>query len=503
MADGADSPATPNQPQGDLRGLEARRLFEAIVADAEEGVVVVDPNGVISYANPAAEFLLGHGRSDLVGEMFGLPPIAHDQPIQVNVISQDSTIRLVDLRIEPLTSGPDGALVLRLKDITVYHRSISDARDEVRRRDEFLAMLSHELRNPLAAIRSAAFLLTSDGVDTPSRDRAAAVVDRQFGHLTRILDDLLDVARILRGKLVIARTPVDMGDVLRDAVEAAAPLITQQRHNLELRLPDAELWVAGDATRLEQIAVNLLNNAAKFTPRGGNIALHADKHGAEIVIRVRDDGPGIAADLLPRIFEPFVQGVQTLERSDGGLGIGLMLVRTFVELHGGSIDAHANTDGAGMSFTVRLPLVERRPKTEPSPPEGSAPRPLQILLVEDNDDARQMLGMLLVAKGHRITEAANGPAGLSIALELRPDVAFLDIGLPGMNGFELARRLRQEIPGTLYLVALTGYGSPKDLREARDAGFDELVVKPIQLPELCRILESCRPDRVTPRNDDT
>jgi signal transduction histidine kinase/CheY-like chemotaxis protein len=502
MVDETDSRGDSDPLQGGDRGLEARKRFEAIVADAEEGVVVLEPNGVIGYANAAAEFLLGHGRSELVGEMFGLPAAPNDQPITVNVVSRDDTVRLVELRIEPLAAGPEGTLVLRLKDVTAYHRSVSSARDEVRRRDEFLAMLSHELRNPLAAIRSAAVLLGCDDLEPWSRREASTVLDRQFGHLTRILDDLLDVTRILRGKLAIAPERVELNQVLRDAAEAVAPRMTERGHRFRLDLPERKLWVWGDGTRLEQVVVNLLINAVKFTPHGGNITLSAEADAAGVEIRVSDDGPGIAEDLLPRIFEPFVQGAQTLERSDGGLGIGLMLVRTFIILHRGTVDVRPNEAGPGVSFTVRLPLLDADAEPTSHPAGASAERPLRILLVEDNGDVRRMLKLLLVAQGHEVVEAANGPDGLSAALERLPDVAFLDIGLPGMNGYELARRLRREIQGRLpRLVALTGYGTPEDVREAREAGFDDHMVKPVNFPALCKLLDTCRRDGAAPRDE--
>lgn len=477
---------------GSATDSASRAQFEQIVARAGEGVVILEPNGAIGYANSAAEFLLGHGRSDLVGEMFGLPAVPSDQPIAVNVVSRDDTVRLIELRIEPLAAGPEGTLVLRLKDVTAYHQRVADALDEVRRRDEFLAMLSHELRNPLAAIRSSSILLASEEIDSQSRGEAAAVLDRQFSHLARILDDLLDVARILRGKLAIVPARVDLNQVLKDAADAVAHLIRQRGHRFELDLPSQPLWLRGDATRLEQAAVNLLNNAIKFTPEGGRVAMTATVEGQTAIVEVRDDGPGIPAELQPRIFEPFVQGQQTLDRSDGGLGIGLMLVRTFVELHGGSAAVRSDGAGSGATFSFRLPLMKA--KTEPTSEgsNGQAPRSLRILLVEDNDDARRMLRLLLRTRGHDVIEAANGPDGLSAALERGPDVALVDIGLPGIDGYELARRLRREAEGKApHLVALTGYGTSEDVQASRDAGFDDHLVKPVAFKDLCRLLDAC------------
>jgi len=477
-----------------------RKRFEAIVADADEGFVILEPGAVIGYANAAAEFLLGHGTTELVGEVFDLPSVPSDEPIHVNVISHDDTLRLVELRIEPLVDGPEGTLLLRLKDVTAYHRSVSEARNETRQRDEFLAMLSHELRNPLAAIQSSAVLLAKDNLGSQSRREASAVLSRQFGHLTRILDDLLDVTRVLRGKLSIVSERVALHRVLTDAVEAVAPLVAQRGHRFKADLPQQELWVWGNPTRLEQIVVNLLVNAIKFTPHGGEIVLSAAPRATEVEISVRDNGPGIPEELLPSIFDPFVQGAQTLARSDGGLGIGLMLVRSFVHLHGGSTNVCPNDDGRGVTFLVRLPLVacESLPSGQTS--KDAADDTLKILLVEDSDDARRMLRMLLEDDGHHVIEAADGLSGLNAVLERNPDVALVDIGLPAMDGYELARRVRREAQGNPpRLIALTGYGTPEDVKAAIDAGFDDHLIKPVHLPELFRILEACRIERAGKR----
>ncbi|QDU27058.1 Autoinducer 2 sensor kinase/phosphatase LuxQ [Anatilimnocola aggregata] len=485
----------PHHPQ------VGRKRFEAIVADAEEGVVFLDPGAVIGYANAAAEFLLGRGPTELVGEKFDLPSVPSHQPIHVNVISRDDRLRLVELRIEPLTDGPEGTLLLRLKDVTAYHQSVSEARNETRQRDEFLAMLSHELRNPLAAIQSSAVLLAKDNLGPQSRREASAVLNRQFGHLTRILDDLLDVTRVLRGKLSIVSERVALHRVLTDAVEAVSSLITQRGHRFTADLPEQEMWVWGNPTRLEQIVVNLLVNAIKFTPHGGKITLCAAQQATEVEITVRDNGPGIPAELLPRIFDPFVQGAQTLARSDGGLGIGLMLVRTFVHLHGGSIDVCANDDGCGVTFSVRLPLIACESKLSEQAAD-QVTNSLRVLLVEDSDDARLMLRMLLEDDGHHVIEAADGLSGLNAVLERRPDVALIDIGLPAMDGYELARRVRREAEGTPpHMIALTGYGTPEDVQRALDAGFDDHLVKPVNLPELLRRLETCRLERAGSRTN--
>jgi signal transduction histidine kinase/CheY-like chemotaxis protein len=469
--------------------LSAEHCFQAIVADADEGVVVLYPNGMIGYTNAAAEFLLGYGRRELVGEMFGLPLRAGKFPTSINVISSDSQLRLVELRIETLAAEPAGTLVLRLRDITTQERHLSQVRDEVRRRDEFLAMLSHELRNPLAAIQSAAQLLTFDDLPNSARRDAGSVLARQFKHLTRILDDLLDISRITRGKLALIHERIDLLQVLRDAVEAVLPAISRREHVLEIDLPQHELWVWGDATRLEQTFVNLLTNAAKFTANAGEIKLQAVVGRDNVEIRVQDNGPGIPADLMSTVFEPFVQMEQTLDRSEGGMGIGLMLARTFVELHKGSIQVHANEGSSGVTFSVILPLLEKNQQPFDHAAAHPAERSLSIALVEDSEDCRRMLAVLLESEGHRVLEAATGPAGLELILRERPQIALIDVGLPEMSGYEVARRIPKGSGGNpCRLIALTGYGTDHDAQTARDSGFHEHLIKPVEFGRVCELL---------------
>jgi len=490
MAAGSDRIDRVDGPQDPSARTDVRQRFQAIVSEAEEGVVILEPNGTIGYANGAAEFLLGHRRSELQGEMFGLPLAPRQEAVTINVVAQDGTIRTGEMRIEPLLGDARGTMIIRVRDITAHSIREASVRDEVRRRDEFLAMLSHELRNPLSAIQNAAQLLGLDELGSPDRREASAVLDRQFQHLRRILDDLLDVARILRGKLIMTPRRVELNPILHDALDAAYPLISRRNHAVEVDIPREAMWVWGDPTRLEQIAVNLLTNAAKFTPAGGRISLAACRsRGDAVEIRVSDNGPGIPETLHAQIFESFVQGPQSLERTEGGLGIGLMLVRTFAALHGGRVEIRNNAPAPGATFTVYLPLIAEETGTPGEERAAPDPQTLRVLLVEDSDDSRRMLKLLLESEGHGVLEAATGPEGLSAILRDRPDVALVDIGLPGLDGYEIAREVRRRLPESgLRLVALTGYGTAEDVNRAQSAGFDEHLVKPISLVELRRCL---------------
>lgn len=339
-------------------GAVEPHLFESLVARAGEGVVVLRRDRVVCYTNPAAEFLLGCPRANLLGEMFGVPVLQTQNPVRLNAISADGRMRLVELRVEPLPDDRDGLTVVRLQDITTYHQDAAAAREEVRRRDEFLAMLSHELRNPLGAIQFAACLLARDDLTPQSRSANAQMFERQFTHLRRILDDLLDLSRVTRGKLHTVNDRVDVTRVVRDGVEAVGPLVARAGHAIRSDIPPAAVWVWGDATRLEQVVVNLLTNAIKFTPGpGGRVGVSVTTAGEVVELVVRDNGPGVPEELRPHIFEPFVQGKQDVARTEGGLGIGLTLAHGIVALHGGTIAVAAAADGPGAVFTARLPLL--------------------------------------------------------------------------------------------------------------------------------------------------
>jgi PAS domain S-box-containing protein len=356
-----------------------------------------------------------------------------------------------------------------------------------RQKDAFLAMLSHELRNPIAPIRNAAHILRLRTAENPALRRAAEIVERQAQHLARMVDDLLDVSRITWGRIELQPEPVSLDALLRQAGDNVRPLVEEREQTLSLSLPSEILWLEADPTRLVQVVTNLLHNAAKYTDPGGRIELSARREGSDAVIRIRDTGAGIAPELLPHVFDPFRQADRTLDRAQGGLGIGLTLVQRLVQLHGGTVTAHSEGPGRGSEFVLRLPAIpgpppERDGKKEP--PESMAAGK-RVLVVDDNRDAASSLADLLELQGHEVCVAFDGSEALVMARQQRPQVVLLDIGLPGIDGYEVARRMR-DVPGLrdAVLVALTGYGHEEDRRRSREAGFDRHLVKPVNVEDL-------------------
>jgi signal transduction histidine kinase/CheY-like chemotaxis protein len=364
------------------------------------------------------------------------------------------------------------------------------AEDSNRLKDEFLAMLGHELRNPLAAISSAAQVLAARCGRDEIALNASQILSRQTRHLARLMDDLLDVGRVMAGKIALDRRTLDLADAARQAVSTLRAAGMLDRHRFSLCAEPA--WVHADGNRIEQIVTNLLANALKYTPRDGKVSLAVEQRGGEAVLCVTDDGIGMDAELRPRVFDLFVQGRQALHRAQGGLGIGLTLVRRLVEMHGGSVTADSPGEGRGSSFTVRLPLAAAPEAFIPAVPSVSmapAARPCRVLLVEDNDDARSMMRSLLAAEGHDVCEAADGSLAIAAAETTAFDIAFVDVGLPTVDGYEVARRLRAieraQRRERMRLVAVTGYGQPGDRANALAAGFDLHLVKPVE-PEVLR-----------------
>jgi signal transduction histidine kinase len=364
-------------------------------------------------------------------------------------------------------------------------------READRRKDEFLAMLAHELRNPLAPIRTAVQLLRLKELPEAHSARARDTIDRQVEHLVCLIDDLLDVSRITRGKIDLRREPVDLHLVVERAIEQTRPLFERHRQPVVADLPNRRVTVLGDDVRLSQVLGNLLVNAAKFTPPEGAVRVRLSCSGSHAELEVRDSGCGIAPDLLPHVFDLFVQGRQTIDRSHGGLGLGLAIVRNLVALHGGSVQAHSGGEGRGAAFTVRLPLHEGE-QSRPAPPEplGGTAGSGRILLVDDNADAAQTLGELLGVIGYEVRTAGDADEALEVQDVFRPQLALLDIGLPRIDGYQLAGLIRRRPHAqAMRLVALTGYGQDSDRARAREAGFDEHLVKPVEIDKLIAVID--------------
>jgi PAS domain S-box-containing protein len=366
-----------------------------------------------------------------------------------------------------------------------------DAEMANRAKDEFLAMLGHELRNPLAPIVTALHLVRQR-VGTQI-DRELKVIDRQLRHVVRLVDDLLDVSRIARGQITLTKEPVEIGDVINKAIELARPIIDEKRHRLRVDVAPA-LMVSGDPVRLTQVMANLLNNSAKYTDAGGELSVSAVQRGDRVVIRVRDNGIGIAPDVLPRVFDLFVQETQSIDRAKGGLGLGLAIVRNLVRAHGGTVTAHSEGTGKGSEMVVELPILAALGQPASPSPDGhhaAAPRNRRLLVVDDNADAAELLAESLSLVGYEAHKATDAAAALEVAAKVQPAIALLDLGLPVIDGYELARRLRAlDGLGGLRVIAVTGYGQASDRERSRQAGFDAHLVKPITIEAVQRVLES-------------
>jgi PAS domain S-box-containing protein len=504
-----------------------RAHLAAIVESSDDAIVSKTLQSIILSWNRGAERLFGYSADEAIGQPITmlLPPdrLSEEQQIIDRIIRGDriehfETVRVckdgrridISLTISPIRDAK-GEIVGASKvarDISL-RKSLEVRNNELREReqlarqeaeaanrakDEFLAMLGHELRNPLSPILTALQLMKLRGSGGLERERT--VIERQVSHLTRLVDDLLDVSRIARGKVELKEELVEISEVVAKAIEIATPLLDQRTHALDVDVP-RRLWVRGDSTRLNQVVSNLLTNAAKYTPPGGRITIRAIEERGEIVIRVRDAGIGIAPDVLPSVFDLFVQERQGIDRSQGGLGLGLTIVRNLVERHGGTVSAHSGGRGTGSEFVVRLPRAEVPAETPvPGGVESAsesvvaaADVALRILVVDDSVDGAEMLALALSAKGYRTQVAFDAPTALKIAAEFRPAIAFLDIGLPVMDGYELAARLRDvsELNG-IRLFAVTGYGQESDRHKTREAGFEYHFTKPIDLDAIEAVL---------------
>ena len=500
------------QTQDELRESEER--FRQLTDNIEDVFWMFSaPDGVLAYVSPAYAAIWGRSveslrrkhlswldgvhaddRARLQGRWAALASQPHYDE-EFRVVLADGTTRWVRDRLFPVRNarGEVYRVARVTSDISARKEMEALLRAADANKNQFLATLAHELRNPLSPIRNAAALLGVTGSNAAERqNRAREVILRQVDHLAHLVDDLLDVARISEGKIVLRREEVNLGAVIAQAIETAGPLIAAREHHLEVQQPERQIWVAGDPVRLAQSMGNLLHNAAKFTPKGGRIRLVVTLDGQTVRIDVIDNGIGIAEDNLPRIFGMFAQAAVPPDRAPEGLGIGLSLVSRLLEMHGGQLRAESPGIGMGSTFTVELPVLRVTGAEEgaaaPEAPPGAAGG-LRVLLVDDNIDAMEMMGFLLSEMGHEARTTHDASQIVPLALQHRPQVIVLDIGLPGADGYELARMLKAHPElKHIRLVAHTGYGSPEDRRKAHEAGFDAHLVKPAELEDLEKAL---------------
>lgn len=503
---------------------EAWRLLElhrTTTANLGEGMYTVDRQGLVTYVNPEAERLFGWTAEELLGKRMhdvthhhypdGSPfpieecsafRVLHDghvlRDFEDVFIRKDGTFFPVAYASSPLrdADGQIVGLVVVFQDITQRKRHEQALRDADRRKDEFLAMLAHELRNPLAPIRNSLNILRLAKQTDPTVEQVSQMMERQVDHMVRLVDDLLEVSRITRGKIELRRELVELAGIVRTAVETSQPLIAAAGHQLAVSLPAEPITVNADPVRLSQVIANLLNNSAKYTEAGGQIWLTVRREPKDVVISVRDTGIGIAPEKLPDVFQLFTQVDRQAGRAQGGLGIGLTLVKSLTEMHGGEVRAHSPGLGQGSEFVVRLPLAAeqmgtKKPRAEDRPRSGLTPR--RILVVDDNRDAAVSMSMLLECLGSEVRVAFNGPDALEAIAEYRPAVILLDIGMPGMDGYEVARRIRQQGDfDDVTLIALTGWGQEDDRRRSHSAGFDYHLTKPADISTLKALLVSLK-----------
>ena len=498
----------------DQRVRDQQFYTRSLIESNIDALMTTDPRGIISDVNKQMELLTGCTRDELIGAPFkdyfsdperaeaGIKLVLSEGKVtdyeltararngQETIVSYNATtFHDRDRKLQ--------GVVASARDVTERSRlekqmqnQAAELSDLHRRKDEFPAMLSHELRSPLAPIANAVQMLgLQRGTESLVQRQSRAIIERQMVQLQHLVDDLLEVSRITTGMVQLRRIPVTVSDIIEGAIETVRPLIEKRRHEFSVSLPSEPIWLNADAARLEQVVVNLLTNAAKYTDEAGHIWLTVEKEDQACVLRIRDTGVGITAELLPCIFDLFTQADRSLDRSQGGLGIGLALVQRLTELHGGSVEVKS-TLKQGSEFIVRLPIVQgeisQLPVVESGLPNA---RPLRVLVVDDNVDTVLSFSMLLRASGHEVQTAHDGLAAVQAAIDYRPDIVLLDIGLPGLNGYEVAKQIRQhpELKHVV-LVALTGYGQDSDRQASGQAGFTHHLVKPARFDELQKIL---------------
>jgi PAS domain S-box-containing protein len=496
------------------RGQEiahSERVNRAILDQASDAMLLCDSTGRIRRANQAAIAFFGEscvGRpfeavcSGLPQRLAGMPrgedlrgvPIAHRSA------AGDDLDLLVSAKRLATDASDEPVWMVTLTDITLIKRAERTLREADRRKDEFLAMLAHELRNPLAPIRSAVGVMERIQVADPTYSWGLQMINRQVDHMVRLVDDLLDVSRLTHGKIGLKMSRVNLAVLVERAIETSRPGIESRRHRMHVALPAKAVYLECDPVRIAQVISNLLNNAAKFTPPGGTISLAAEASDTHVTVCVKDSGIGISPEQLHTVFDLFAQADQSLERSEGGLGIGLTLVYRLVEAHGGSVAAFSAGLGQGSRFTVRLPLARAGSAPSVAGAGGDAVRTptYRVLIVDDNADSCEALQMLLEMLGHEVRKALDGPAALELTRTFSPHLVLCDLGLPGMDGYEVVQRLRADAGEHQPVVAaITGYGQDEDRRRTQGAGFDHHLVKPVDWKAIESLIESLAPHTVS------
>jgi PAS domain S-box-containing protein len=510
------------------RDEEVRARLAAIVESSQDAIISKTLDGVIRTWNAGAERLFGYRAEEAIGQSITLiiprerldeereilarlsrgEPLEHFETVRM---AKDGRRLDVSLTVSPIRDA-EGRIIGASKvarDVTGRKQVEEALREADRRKDEFLALLAHELRNPLAPLRNGlqVMRLAADnpGLVAQTRD----MMDRQLFHMVRLIDDLLDVSRISRNKMELRRSRVLLADVVSSAVETARPALEEAGQELTIALPSEPVQLDADLTRLAQVFGNLLNNSAKYTERGGHIGLTATLDGDQVIVAVQDNGIGIPPSALPNIFDIFSQVDRSIERSTGGLGIGLALVKGLVEMHGGTVEAASLGQGKGSTFTVRLPVLKGRAEPSPGTPDEERPdssgAKRRILVVDDNEDSAASMAMMLQLLGNDVRIAQDGIEAVEMAEQFRPQVVLMDIGMPRLNGYEATRRIREQPWGRgMTVIALTGWGQDGDRAKSREAGCDGHLVKPIDLPDLEKLLtdlQSSDPSAAAQRRD--
>jgi PAS domain S-box-containing protein len=486
------------------RSVEARIRLAAIVESSDDGIIGSNLGGIITSWNAGAQRLYGYTAGEIIGKPLSLlvpsdhpddVPAIMEQIVRGESLEHFETVRVgkdgarldVSLTVSPIRNA-EGKTVGASK----IARDITARKSEERHKNEFLALLAHELRNPLAPLRSGLQVVRLAGDDRQAVATALTIMERQLQHLVRLVDDLLDVSRISRGRLELRKERVSIASLVSDALDVCGALAQERRQELTVTMPDEPLYVDVDKTRLVQALCNLVSNSVKYSDPGGRISLTVEHDVDQAVIRVKDSGIGIPPAMLPIVFDLFTQVDHSLEKSQGGLGVGLAIVKRLVEMHGGSVDARSEGSGKGSEFIIRLPVVLTVVQEQPKPDDVEHPGRVarrRVLVVDDNIDAANSLAMMLKLVGNEVRLAYDGVEAVEAAAEYRPDVILLDIGMPTLNGYDACRRIREHPWGRKpFIVALTGWGQEEDKRRSRDAGFDSHVVKPVDLNALQQLL---------------